>query len=183
MRTGYKVVDVMTKKPITVSPGISLIEAATVMRDNHIGGLLITEGDQLKGVISEQDITRNAVAEGLDLKKTTVDELMVKKLHTISEDEDIYFALLEMRDLNIRHLPVVEDDKLVGLLTLKDVLKIQPQMFDLMVEKIELREEENKPIFRRRETEGNCQLCGNYAEKLFEVEGSMVCQGCKKDIS
>jgi signal-transduction protein with cAMP-binding, CBS, and nucleotidyltransferase domain len=56
-----------------------------------------------------------------------------------------------MSDLNIRHLPVVEDDRMVGLLTLKDILKIQPQLFEILVDKFEIREQDRKLVFKRDE--------------------------------
>ena len=75
----------------------------------------------------------------------------MKTLFTIEGESDIYDALVIMRDENIRHLPVVNKGEMVGLLTLKDILKIQPALFELIVEKFELREEENKPVFESGE--------------------------------
>ena len=92
----------------------------------------------------------------------------------------MFEALIRMRDLNIRHLPVVDDKKLIGLLTLKDVLKIEPQLFELLVEKFELREEGRKPLNKREPNEGICQTCGEYAGELKTKDGVMVCSSCFK---
>ena len=83
-----------------------------------------------------------------------------------------------MKEKNIRHLPVVSDGKMVGLLTLKDILKIEPQLFDLLVDKFEVREEERKPINNLPEKEGVCQECGKYAEELLDKEGTLICPNC-----
>ena len=73
----------------------------------------------------------------------------------------------------------MDGSKMLGLLTLKDILKIEPQLFDLLVEKFELKEEERKPINNIREKEGVCNLCGNYSESLTEKEGGVLsCKDC-----
>ena len=146
MKTGFKVGDVMTNKPIMIEPTITLKRCANIMKDKHVGTVIIGKKNKLAGILSEQDIVRNAVAVGLDTKKTKVAKVMETKLFTIEPDKDIYDAIIKMRELNIRHLPVMKKSKMIGLLTLKDILKIEPSLFDVLVEKIELREEEKKPI-------------------------------------
>jgi len=78
------------------------------------------------------------------LKK--IKEIMATDLVTTTPDEDIFEALRIMRDYNFRHLPVMHDGKFVGLVTLKDILRIEPDLYEIMVEKIELREKERKPV-------------------------------------
>ena len=85
-----------------------------------------------------------------------------------------------MRDNNIRHLPVVENNEMVGLLTIKDILKIEPQLFDLIVEKFELREESRKSINRIIPEEGICQACGEYSEKVKEINQTTLCENCAR---
>ncbi|MCX6709496.1 MAG: CBS domain-containing protein [Candidatus Woesearchaeota archaeon] len=181
MKTGYKVCDAMTREPITVPSEATIKECAKTMEKNHVGALLITRGKKILGIISEQDIVRKVVARGLDYSKLQVKHVMAKKLISISPAADIYEALVKMRDANIRHLPVIDGTNLIGLLTIKDVLKIQPQLFDLVVEKFELREEENKPV-RERGDAMLCEICGNYAEKLYQVKNMLVCSKCKKSV-
>ncbi|MFH1134062.1 MAG: CBS domain-containing protein [Nanoarchaeota archaeon] len=184
MRTGFSVGDTMTQQPVTVAPSLSLADAATMMRQHHVGSLVIMDGRKLSGVLSEQDIVRKAVAEGLDCTDCRVSSIMETNLRTISPREDLYDALMTMRDLNIRHLPVLDNGGgMVGLLTLKDILKIQPNLFDLLVEKFEVREMERKPIFNKPDAEGICQLCGDYAERLSDINSTLVCGMCKRLIS
>ncbi|MCX6710913.1 MAG: CBS domain-containing protein [Candidatus Woesearchaeota archaeon] len=180
MKTGYKVCDAMTREPITVAPNTSIMECSKVMAKNHVGALLITKGKDLIGIITEQDIVRNAVARRIDCSATQVKSIMVKKLISINPAADIYDALVKMRDANIRHLPVIDGKKLIGLLTIKDILKIQPQLFDLVVDRFELREEEHKPVHER--TEMLCQICGSFKEHLYPVKGMLVCKNCLKNM-
>ena len=172
----------MTHSPIVVHPEDSLKSCANIMKNNHVGAVIVKDQGKPLGILTEQDVVRKAVARGDDPEKTKVREVMEKGLRTIGAEEDIFDALVKMRDLNIRHLPVMDNSKMIGLLTLKDILKIQPQLFELLVEKIEVREAERKPISSQRENEGICQLCGEYAEELTEVNGSLVCSKCKGSV-
>lgn len=178
MKTGYKVYDCMTTKPISVSSEASLEECAKVMAQNHVGAVVIKGDNQSKGLITEQDIVREVIAKGINPLTKKVKDFMETKLITISPNDDIYDALIKMRDSNIRHLPVVDNGKMVGLLTLKDILKIEPQLFELLVEKFELREETRKPISRIIPKEGVCQGCGAYVEEIKKVKGSLLCERC-----
>ena len=181
MKTGYKVYDCMTTKPISVSSDKTLEKCAKVMAKNHVGALVIKDNHQSKGLITEQDIVRKVVAKGINPLTKKVKDFMEKRLLTIKPNDDIYEALIKMRDSNIRHLPVVDNGKMVGLLTLKDVLKIEPQLFELLVEKFELKEETRKPINRIISNEAICQGCGAYSEDITKVKGSLLCERCAKE--
>ncbi len=182
MKSGYKVADAMTRKPVVVSPSTTIEKCAEIMKENHVGSLIASERGIAEGIITEQDIVREVVAKGLNPKKTRMEDVMEKNIITVSPDKDVFEALLTMRDNNIRHLPVVDDKGgMVGLLTLKDVLKIEPELFSLLVEKFELREEEQKPL--ASPSEGICQLCGEYSRMLSEVDGVMVCPKCKYEMT
>jgi len=146
MKTGYRVFDAMTHEPIYVTPETSIVNSSKKMKEYNIGALLIKENNIVVGICTEEDIVCRVVAEGKDPKKVFIKEVMTKNVRSISPQDDIFDALMRMRELDIRHLPVEMDEKFVGLLTMKDILKIEPQLFDLIVDKYELREEENKPI-------------------------------------
>ncbi|MBN2567299.1 CBS domain-containing protein [Candidatus Woesearchaeota archaeon] len=182
MKTGYRVGDAMTKRPVFVAPGTLLEECARLMAEHHVGSLIIKDDGALLGVITEQDIIRKVVAKGGNPVGKKVEGYMVKKVVTISPEADIYEALVKMRDLNIRQLPVLHGKDLIGLLTLKDILKIEPSLFDLLVERFELREEKEKPIYQPSEKEGICEQCGAYTKEIVEVEGSLLCESCAKNV-
>ena len=181
MQTGYRVCDVMTRKPIAVTPQTSVRECASIMRDSNVSSLVVRENDSLKGHITDDVLIRVVLADGLNVDKTVASEVMLTRVPTIEPKKDIYDALMLMRDYETRQLPVVDKDngnKLVGLLTLKDVLKIQPQLFDLLVDKIVLKEEEQKLTGGRYPLEGTCDNCGEFFPKLYEVEGDFLCSKC-----
>jgi signal-transduction protein with cAMP-binding, CBS, and nucleotidyltransferase domain len=150
MKTGYKVCDAMTANPIKVGPNTSIKDCAKIMADRKVGSLIIEEKGKLLGIIKERDIVRSVVLENKDAERSLVKDYMVKKVITIAPEVDIYEALLVMRDEDVRMLPVMNGDKIMGLLTVKDILKIQPELFEILAEKLILREEDRKPIFSNR---------------------------------
>lgn len=173
----------MTRKPIVVSPELTVEECSKLMREKNVGSLVVKEGEFLKGYVTEQGIVHKIVARNKDASKVKVKEIMATKVATIEPNKDIYDALVKMRDLDIRQLPVIDhenNNKLVGLLTIKDILKVQPQLFELLVEKIELREAERKIFGARIGAEGTCDSCGESFTNLKEVEGNFLCKACRE---
>jgi len=146
IKTGYTVGDAMTMNPITILANKTLRDAAKIMAKEHVGSLLVKENDNIIGILTEQDVVRKGVAGTGNTALKKGKEVMETNLTTTTPDEDIFEALRIMRDYNIRHLPVMHNGKFVGLVTLKDILKIEPDLYEIMVEKIQLRETERKPI-------------------------------------
>jgi len=143
MQTGYKIMDIMTNKPVTASKDMSLKDAAALMEKEDVNSVLVVENEKPVAIVTDEDIVRKCVAKGCDSRKLKVKDIASTNLTTIRPERDLSEALKLMRDKNIRQLPVV-DDKLVGFLTLKDILKIQPELVDLWMEKYEIREESSR---------------------------------------
>lgn len=177
--TGIKVYNAMTHNPVTVLIETTLQECAKIMAENHVGALLIKDEEKIVGVVTEQDMVRKAISQDMPASNTSVKEIMETNLIKIDSKEDVVKALQLMGNLNVRHLPVFDGDEFVGLITTKDVLKIEPQLFEILAEKIELKEEARKPINTIHEQEGICESCGNYSSHLYPKDGIHVCQNCK----
>ncbi|MFB9836857.1 CBS domain-containing protein [Actinoallomurus acaciae] len=116
-----KIRDVMTPAPVSVSGQTSLSHAAGLMRAHGIGVLLILDDGRLLGMVTDRDIVVRAVADGRDVRRTTVAEICSCDLITVSPDDDADNALRSMREHLIRRLPVVEDDRPVGVLSITDL--------------------------------------------------------------
>ncbi|MBI4448613.1 CBS domain-containing protein [Candidatus Woesearchaeota archaeon] len=181
MKTGIKVVDAMTRLPISVAPGTTLQDCAHLMKEKKVGSLLVKEGDSLVGILTERDVVRKAVASGLDAAKTPAKDVMVEEVITTPPNADIFEAIHLMKDHDIRHLPVADGKKLVGFITIKDILKIQPQLFENLVDKMRIAEEERKMVQVGKPREGICQTCGNFDEDLKLVNGQQMCEVCRED--
>ena len=177
--TGIKVYNAMTHNPVTVLIETTLQECAKIMAENHVGALLIKDEEKIVGVVTEQDMVRKAISQDMPASNTSVKEIMETNLVRIDSKEDVVKAIHLMGNLNVRHLPVFDGDKFVGLITTKDVLKIEPQLFEILAEKIELKEAARKPINTIHENEGICESCGNYSSHLYPKDGTHVCGNCK----
>ncbi|MDP7116231.1 MAG: CBS domain-containing protein [Candidatus Woesearchaeota archaeon] len=144
MKTGVKVFDAMTHQPIVMKPGDTLVDCAKKMASHRISAVLFKEGANLSGILTDKDIVRKLVAENKNPLTLKAKEVMHTDVHTIGPEEDIFDALKKMGTYDVNHLPVMDGRKMVGLLTVKDILKIEPQLFEILVDKFEIREEERK---------------------------------------
>ena len=144
MKTGYLVCDAMTQRPISVDQDTTITDCSKVMAKNHVSTLIVQKANKLAGLLTEKDIVRKVVADGLDPENVLAREIMETEFPTISPEKDISEAIKLMRDRNVKHLPVMNKKAMVGFLTGKDILKLQPHLFEVLAEKIELREWERK---------------------------------------
>lgn len=114
--------DYMVRPVLSVSPDTSVQEAAQLMESKHIGSLLVKEGENFVGIITETDLTRKLVARGLQDKNPKVSEIMTAPLQTIDAHEPIVEANQRMASKRVRHLAVTEGDEVVGMLSVKDLI-------------------------------------------------------------
>jgi CBS domain-containing protein len=113
--------DTMTENPRSIAASVSVVEAARLMREEHIGSLPITENEQLVGMITDRDITTRVVAEAADLETTSVADVYSRDLISVEPDRDLAEALQLMARHQVRRLPVVEDGRLVGIVAQADI--------------------------------------------------------------
>lgn len=115
--------EVMTSNPVSVTADATLRDAAQVMRDRDIGDVIVkkSDGSGLCGIVTDRDIVVRAIAGGLDLATSTVEDVCSHDLVTIGPDEAIGRAVELMTDRAIRRLPVVEEGELVGFVSLGDL--------------------------------------------------------------
>ena len=106
----------------SVKPKISIFEALKIMSDKEIGALLVIEDEKLVGIFSERDYARKVILKGKSSKNTQVGELMTKKVLYIDPEQTINDCMAIMTDKHIRHLPVIENDKVIGIVTIGDVI-------------------------------------------------------------
>jgi CBS domain-containing protein len=137
-----RITDVMTKAAVTDRPEDSLGAAATKMWDQQTGSLLVVQGDDLVGIITERDVLK-AVATGTPLD-TPVSEVMSKDVITVDPGTSLREAARVMTDKWIRHLPVLEGRKLVGIVSQRDLAGVlaealnEPDSLHRLIESSEL---------------------------------------------
>ena len=111
----------------TVSPDATVLEAISIMAEKGIGALVVTQDNEVVGILSERDYTRKVALMERSSYDTTVCEIMTAKVLTISRSNTVEECLQLMTDRHLRHLPVVEENKLVGLISIGDLVKAAMQ--------------------------------------------------------
>lgn len=120
--------DILARKGsdiISVAPGETALRAAQLMNDRSIGGVVVTDGGRLAGIFTERDILRRVVAQGRDPATTRVTEVMTAPVIACSPDTSLEECAAMMTAKHIRHLPVVTEKGLSGVITIGDVLAFQ----------------------------------------------------------
>ncbi|ANF81849.1 histidine kinase [Acinetobacter sp. NCu2D-2] len=122
-----KVAQVLLDKPsqniYTIHPEATVLEAITIMAEKDIGVLVVTHEENVVGILSERDYTRKIVLMERSSFDTMVSQIMTEKVLTVSKSTPIEDGLKLMTDKHLRHLPVIEDGKLVGLVSIGDLVK------------------------------------------------------------
>ena len=113
--------EVMSKAPKQIASNTSVVEAATRMRDERVGSLLVERNGEFVGMVTDTDVVRKAVAEKKDLAKTTVETIMTAPLNSIDATKTVPEAHDMMGDLGVRHLAVREAGKVVGVISVGDL--------------------------------------------------------------
>jgi CBS domain-containing protein len=112
----------MSRNLLTVSPQVSLVDVAKRMVSRDVGAVMVIEDERLVGILTERDVLR-AVAAGLD-ESTVVADCMTKDPDTLESDESTRQAATLMIHGGFRHLPIMEGDKLVGVLSIRDLMRV-----------------------------------------------------------
>ena len=107
---------------LTVSPDTTVYAAIQLMADKNVGSLLVTDGDKLMGIMSERDYTRKVVLKGRSSRDTAVKAILSENVVCISPTDTIEDGLRLMTDHRVRHLPVVDGSKIVGVVSIGDLV-------------------------------------------------------------
>ena len=143
------------------------------MVKKRIGSLIIVDKGHLKGILTEKDIMW-ALSKKKDLSEVKVEDICTRKITTIKPSADVSNAVRLMKKSKLRRLPVTLHKKVIGYLTLKDILKVQPALFDIAKQDYRF----TGRIVEETTQEGICEGCENF-DLVYKVEGKLVCENCK----
>ena len=127
-----KVRDVMVREVITVDEDSTVKEAVDVMNEFQIGSLIVLEKGRAMGIVTERDFLRRVIAGAKDVLNTKVKEIMTTPLVVVEPSMDLEDAVKLMFQSKIKKLAVVDANKLVGIVTLTDIARVQPQMIGML---------------------------------------------------
>jgi CBS domain-containing protein len=120
-----------------VAPDATVFDALKLMAEHNIGALLIMTGDEIKGIVSERDCIRKVDVKGRNAKDTSVNEIMTSDVITVDANQPLEECMSLMIDKNIRHLPVCDGKELLGLVSVRDVLREVIEVQQMMLSQLE----------------------------------------------
>lgn len=176
MEDKVEIQEVMTDGVIAIEKDKTIVEAAELLEDEYIRGLVVVDGGDAVGIIVCRDIVYQVVSEGLNPEEVSVEDVMSTDLIVAESDEYLDEVAMAMAKNNISRVPVVDGEMLVGIVTQSDILRAWPGFAEIMEEEIEM-DAEATP--REGSQSGNCEECENYSENLKNIGGLLLCEECR----
>jgi CBS domain-containing protein len=121
----------------SVTPDDSVYDALRLMADKNVGAVLVTDAGNLVGILSERDYARKVILKGRTSKDTLVREIMTEKVVYVRPDQTTDECMALMTNKRVRHLPVIEDDRLIGIISIGDVVKAIMSEQEFMIQQLE----------------------------------------------
>ena len=183
LETNIPVKEIMNRDVIGIDPDDTAEVAAQRMKHYDVGNLVVINNKKAIGIVTEEDLVRKLISKNLLPEKVKIGDIMTSPLITVSPNTSLTSAMRIMLKNNIRRLPIVEDRKLVGIITNKDILSVSPELNRILIDLIEINRDleikvpEEKAVFQ-----GKCDRCGVLSENLREVEGMLLCEGCYEEM-
>lgn len=127
-----KVEDIMIESVVTVDSDATVMKAVKIMNEHEIGCIVVTRRGRAVGIVTERDMLKRVIAQSKSPQRTKVREVMTKPLIAAQPEMDVEEATRLMFDKKIKKLPIIEEGRLVGLITLTDVARFQPQVMKIL---------------------------------------------------
>ena len=173
--------DIMSRPVVSVKESDNVADVARLMAKHDIGCVLVAgKKGETVGIVTERDIVQRIAAKNLLPSKVTVADSMSKPVITVQSKTSITDAAKLMNQRKVRRLAVIEDGKLAGVLTMKDILEVTPAIIDLASEKTRVGMERPRPS--RAGLSGYCDECEIWSDALAQKDGTFLCQDCAKDL-
>lgn len=123
MKTVAQVLEEKSSKVVSVAPGSSVYDALKLMAERDIGAVVVLDGERLAGILSERDYARKVILLGKSSRETSVSEIMTHRVVCVRPSATIDECMALMTDKRIRHLPVLTDKHVIGVISIGDVVK------------------------------------------------------------
>jgi len=179
-RPEVAVKDVMSSPVITVKEEDTVTKIANIMTRRGIGSVVVVDKKRKPlGMITEKDIVRRVASKGLHPNKVKAGKIMSKPLRTVDPTLDVKEAARRMKQQKVKRFAVLENGKLVGIVTGTNIVDITPALIDVMEEKSKIR-----PLTPRETSAlaGYCDECGTWSDDLKSRDGSFLCSECSSDL-
>ena len=123
MTTINQILALKGNKVYTIDPSTPIVDAVKEMAEKKVGALVVLDNEEVKGIVTEQDFTRRVILKDLDPETTQVDDVMTKQVSIIKPEQSTNEGMAIMTDKCVSHLPVIQDNKMIGLISIGDLVK------------------------------------------------------------
>ena len=137
MYTVRQLLDVKPRSVVTIAPDASVFEALELMAEKDIGAVVVVHDGQVVGILSERDYARKVILHNKASKDITVDEIMTDRVLYVGPRHTVDECMALMTDKRIRHLPVMDGDRLIGVLSIGDLVKATISEQDFTIRQLE----------------------------------------------
>lgn len=172
--TRVPVREVMKSNPLTIAFDTSVARAAMAMCRDEVGSCIVLQNNLPVGIVTEEDINCKVVAKDKKPGSVRVQEIMSTPLITIGSDKMVRDAAHMMIRNRVRRLPVVEDNKVIGIVTVRDILTVSTEINELMNDLIEVNRLEEVEV-------GMCNRCRQMSDDLRRIDNVMLCPSCREE--
>lgn len=175
--------EIMSVNVVTMPPDATVLEVAKSMASMDIGSIVIVDAERAIGIITETDIVTRVIAEQKDPKTTKAKEVMSSPLVHITPNTALTEAMRVMTRAGIRRVAVLKNDSLAGIITSRDILRWSPELIDVMVESLRLKNDQGSVVVEEEDEliayGGVCDVCGEYSIDLALADGEYICEECR----
>ena len=123
MKLVKHLLDAKGRHIVSISPQASVFDAIRLMADRTVGSLAVIQDDKLVGIVTERDYARKVILKGRSSENTTVAQIMTDKVISTSSSQSVNDCMATMTERRIRHLPVVEDNRVIGMISIGDLVQ------------------------------------------------------------
>jgi len=169
--------EAMKTNLVMVEPKTTVLDAAKIMKKRKIGNVIIVEKERPVGILTESDIIKKVIAEGKNANDVAVKDVMTTPIVVIDPYLTLEEAMKTMGKCNVRRLPVTENNKLIGIITQKDISRMSPILHEISREwhDITVRDETH---YKKQIFSGKCEDCGVLSANLRNIDGRLLCDDC-----
>jgi len=171
--------DVMIRSVLSIDLNKSAKNAGEILRRTRRDALVVIKNGKPIGILTDTDLIKKVVAKNLVPSKVKVKNIMSSPLVVISKDNTILDATRKMRRSNIKRLAVIENNRLIGILSLSDIARNSPEVIDLLEFKLHTKDRPTE--IREKFTSGICDNCGNYGSDLQNINDQWLCENCREE--